>query len=294
MPRLPPQAEHAGPATVVEFLDQVTGDPDGVRHRVTAGEVVLDDGTPVGPGTAYRPGAAVWLYRDLPEEVPVPHPLPVLHEDEHLVVVDKPPFLATTPRGRHVRETVTVRLREQRDESRLQPLHRLDRLTRGVLVCGRRQEERREYQSLFADGGVTKTYLALAPVRADLRLPLVRRSRVVKERGRLQAREVPGEPNARTGVELLEARDGVGCYRLTPATGRTHQLRVHLAALGVPVLHDPLYPQVQDVAPEDFSRPLSLLAQELTFTDPVTGQPRRFRSRQRLTWPDGATVAASR
>lgn len=294
MPPLPPPGQQAGPATVVEFLAKLTGDPDGVHRRVAAGEVLLDDGTPVEPDTPYRSGAAAWLYRDPPEEAPVPHPLPVLHEDEHLVVVDKPPFLATTPRGRHVMETVTVRLRQRLHEYGLQPLHRLDRLTRGVLVCGRRRDERGEYQSLFANGRVTKTYVALAAVREDLRLPLVRRSRVVKERGQLQAREVPGEPNARTGIELIEARDGVGCYRLTPATGRTHQLRVQLAALGVPVLHDPLYPHVQDRAPDDFSRPLPLLAQEVTFTDPVTGQLRRFRSRQRLYWPDGSTVAASR
>lgn len=281
-------------ATVVDFLADVTGDADAVRRRVAAGEVVLDDGTPVGPGTAYRPGGAVWLHREPPVEVPVPYPLPLLHEDEHLVVVDKPPFLATTPRGRHVRETVTVRLRQLLAAPELQPLHRLDRLTRGVLVLGRRRGERGGYQAMFADGRVTRTYLALAPVRQELALPLVRRSRVVKERGALQAREVPGEPNSRTGVELLEVRDGVGCYRLTPATGRTHQLRVHLAALGVPVLDDPLYPRVQDVAPGDFSRPLPLLAQELAFTDPVTGRQHRFRSRQRLHWPDGSTVAASR
>ena len=100
----------------------------------------------------------------------------------------------------------------------------------------------------------------------------------MKRRGVLQAVVEPGEPNAETLVESL----GGERYRLTPRTGRTHQLRVHMCGLGVPICGDPLYPDVIDVAPEDFSSPLQLVAYSLEFEDPLTGQPRRFVSEREL------------
>lgn len=278
--------------TVVEFLAAHTGDPVGAAARVRAGEVVLDDGTVVAAGTPYRPGASAYLHRDLPAETPVPFEVPVLHRDDNLVVVDKPHFLATTPRGGHVRETVVLRLRRRLGLPELSPVHRLDRLTAGVLVLSARREVRGTYQQLFAQREVTKTYLALAPVRPGLALPVTVRSRLVKERGVLQAREVPGEANAETLVELLDQKDGVGRYRLTPRTGRTHQLRVHLASLGIPIIGDPLYPEVRTVAPDDFTDPLRLLALELSFTDPLSGEPRVFTSRRTLTPAGGPTGSA--
>ena len=78
----------------------------------------------------------------------------------------------------------------------------------------------------------------------------------------------PAYPNAETLVELLSPD---GLYRLTPRTGRTHQLRVHMASLGIPITGDPLYPKVIDVPTGDFSAPLQLLAQRIEFDDPVTG-----------------------
>jgi tRNA pseudouridine32 synthase/23S rRNA pseudouridine746 synthase len=266
--------------TAVAFLDEVTGDPAGVARRVALGEVRLGDGAAVGADTAYRPGGVVWLHRDLPVEVPVPGELTVLYRDRDLVVVDKPHFLATTPRGRHVAQTVVLRLRRDLDLPELSPAHRLDRLTAGVLLLTTRRESRAAYQVLFAQGRVRKEYEAL-----DLATRREVTSRVVKERGSLQAREVPGPPNAVTRVELVEHRGGLGRYRLEPVTGRTHQLRVHLSSLGIPILGDPLYPKVRDVAADDFSEPLRLLAREVAFADPVSGEDRLFRSQRRLDWP---------
>lgn len=246
--------------------------------KVLAGEVVLPDGAVVSATTVLPPGAHVYFYRELRDEVPVPYDIPVLYRDDDIVVADKPHFLATMPRGRHVTQTATVRLRRELGLPELSPAHRLDRLTAGVLLFTTRREIRGAYQTLFAKGLVRKTYLARAAVDPGLGLPKVLRSRIMKRRGHLQAVEEPGEPNAETLIEHL----GNGLYRLTPQTGRTHQLRVHMASLGLPIVGDTMYPKVVDVAPDDFSQPLQLLAYSIEFDDPQIAQARMFTSRRTL------------
>lgn len=241
-------------------------------------EVVDADGLPVDETTVLPAGASVYFYRELRHEVPVPFGMPVLHRDDDLVVVDKPHFLATMPRGRHVAQSALVRLRRELALPELSPAHRLDRLTAGVLLFTTRPALRGAYQMLFARGVVRKTYLARAAVKPAAAFPRLVRSRIIKRRGCLQATEEPGRPNAQTLIES----SGDGRYRLTPRTGRTHQLRVHMASIGLPILGDPLYPSVIDVAPDDFSAPLQLLAHSLEFDDPLSGAPRRFVSRYRL------------
>jgi tRNA pseudouridine32 synthase/23S rRNA pseudouridine746 synthase len=246
------------------------------RSKVLAGEVVDADGAVVDDATVLGAGSFVYLYRELPDEVPVPFEIPVLHRDDDIVVVDKPHFLATMPRGRHVAQTALVRLRRELGLPELSPAHRLDRLTAGVLLFTVRREVRGAYQTLFSRGLVSKTYLARAAVDPALVFPRVVRSRIVKRRGVLQAFCEPGVSNAETLMELLA--DGV--YRLTPRTGRTHQLRVHMASLGLPIEGDPLYPNIIDVPPDDFSTPLRLLAQRIAFDDPLSGVRREFVSRR--------------
>ena len=243
------------------------------RAKVLAGEVVDARGRAVDAATVLPAGTVVYLYRDLPDEVPVPYPIPVLHRDENIVVVDKPHFLATMPRGSHVAQTALVRLRRELDLPDLSPAHRLDRLTAGVLLFTVRREVRGRYQTLFARGEVEKTYLARSS-QPELLEPHVVSNRIVKRRGVLQAALEPGEPNAETLVEPL----GGGLYRLTPRTGRTHQLRLHMAGLGVPIDNDPLYPEVVAADCGDFSAPLRLIAKALQFTDPMTGRLSRFES----------------
>jgi tRNA pseudouridine32 synthase / 23S rRNA pseudouridine746 synthase len=259
-------------------------------EMLAEGRVVGVDG-PVTRRTPFRPGTFVWFHRDLPDEAPVPFEIGVVHADERLVVVDKPHFMATIPRGQHVRETALVRLRRDLDLPELSPAHRLDRVTAGLLMFVVRRDHRGAYQRLFADRGVRKGYEALARHDPRLSLPRTVRSRIVKERGTVTAQEVPGEPNAETHVELLEHTGGLGRYRLVPTTGRTHQLRVHLSGLGIPILGDRFYPTVTETALDDFSRPLQLLAKTLEFTDPVTGEPRRFESRLRLRNCDQETLS---
>ena len=260
----PARVRLRGGAVLVELANRFG---EAAAAKVLGGEVVCADGAVVTAATVLPPGAHVYLYRDLPDEVAVPFDIPVLYRDDNIVVVDKPHFLATMPRGGHVAQTATVRLRRELDLPELSPAHRLDRLTAGVLLFTTRREVRGAYQSMFARGEVRKTYLARAAVDPSLEFPLTVRSRIVKERGRLQAFEEPGEPNAETLIEHL----GDGLYRLTPRTGRTHQLRVHMASLGLPIFGDPLYPNVIDVAPDDFSTPLQLLAHSIEFGDPFSG-----------------------
>jgi tRNA pseudouridine32 synthase/23S rRNA pseudouridine746 synthase len=284
-------------ATVGEYLvGRLSGaGPGVVDGMLDAGQVVGVDGRAVRGDVPYEPGMFVWFHRELPHEVPVPFPLDVVYRDEHIVVADKPHFLATTPRGSHVTETALARLRRELDIPALGAAHRLDRLTAGLVLFTVRPEERGAYQALFRDRRVRKEYEAVAPYDAGLGLPRTVRSRILKERGVLAARQVEGEVNAVSRVEVAEHRgDGLGRYRLVPGTGQTHQLRVHMSALGVPILGDPLYPVVTDPVPAgDFRRPLQLLARTLEFTDPVTGADHRFRSGRVLeAWSSYAEWAA--
>ncbi|MFE8945648.1 RluA family pseudouridine synthase [Streptomyces sp. NPDC007856] len=272
-------------ATVREHLvERLTGaGPGMIESMFDSGLIVGADGRAVAPDAPYEPGMFVWFHRELSAEVPVPFPVHVLHRDEHIVVADKPHFLATTPRGSHVAETALARLRCELDIPTLTAAHRLDRLTAGLVLFTVRPEERGAYQTLFRDRRVRKEYEAVAPYDPALALPRTVRSRIVKERGVLAAREVEGEPNAETHIEAAGHRGGLARYRLVPATGQTHQLRVHLNALGVPVLGDPLYPEVTAPVPAgDFRRPLQLLARRLEFTDPVTGAEHTFVSGRAL------------
>ncbi len=245
--------------------------PDG-RTKVLAGEVVDARGAVVDATTELPAGALVYHYRELPDEVEVPFDIPVLYRDDDILVVDKPHFLATMPRGRHVVQTALVRLRRDLGLAELSPAHRLDRLTAGVLLFTVRREVRGAYQTLFARRQVEKTYLAYSSALPGVTAPQHVSNRIVKRRGDLQAVVIPGDPNAETVVEPL----GAGCYRLTPRTGRTHQLRVHMAGLGVPIDGDPLYPEVRDVADGDFSEPLRLIAHRLEFLDPLSGRRHCF------------------
>lgn len=267
----PARVRLRGGAVLVELASRFG---EAAAQKVFDGEVRTADGAVVTAGTVLPPNSHVFLYRDLPDEVAVPFDVPVLHRDDDVVVVDKPHFLATMPRGRHVAQTALVRLRRSLELPELSPAHRLDRLTAGVLLFTVRREVRGAYQTMFARGLVRKTYLARADGAPPARMPTVVSSRIIKLRSRLQAFEVAGEPNAETFVEHL----GEDRYRLTPRTGRTHQLRVHMNSLGLPLRHDPLYPRVLDVLADDFSRPLQLLAQRLEFEDPLSGEPRCFES----------------
>lgn len=253
------------------------------RARLQNGEVFDHQGRPHRLGSPYPANRRIWYYRDVPDEVPVPFAATVLYRDERLLVADKPHFLACIPGGRHLRETLLGRLRRELDLPQLTPIHRLDRETAGVMLFCIDPAHRAAYQGLFQTREVSKTYEAIAPWRDDLALPLVHRSRLLERDDCFRMHEVAGEANSETRVELIARAGALAHYRLSPLTGRKHQLRAHLTALGIPIINDPWYPALlPDKAADDFSQPLQLLARSIAFTDPVSGEARQFHSERRL------------
>ncbi|NYT37521.1 pseudouridine synthase [Allopusillimonas soli] len=257
-----------------------------IARRLAQGEIVDGTGVAQRADSAYRAGMWLWYYREVPDESVLPFDLPILHQDARLVVVDKPHFMASTPGGRHLRETALTRLRRLLALPDLTPLHRLDRETAGVLMFCADPAARGAYQSLFQARAVVKEYEALAPLPGGLALPLTRRSRLEDVRGCFVVREAPGAPNSETRIELMGldgCPDGMARYRLLPLTGRKHQLRAHMSALGLPIVNDGLYPRRQAAtAPDDFRQPLQLLARAIAFRDPFLGIMRRFESTRSL------------
>jgi tRNA pseudouridine32 synthase/23S rRNA pseudouridine746 synthase len=275
-----------GPWTTIRdhLVDRLPRVAPGRIDTMLREQRIVDLSGPVALDAPFVPEHFLWFHRDLPDEVPVPFEIRIVHRDDDLLVVDKPHFLATIPRGKHIVQTALVRLRRELELPALSPAHRLDRVTAGLIMFVIRPERRGAYQTLFRDRLVHKTYEAIARYDPTLDLPCTLRSRIIKERGVITALEFPGPPNAETLVELMEHRDGLGRYRLTPTTGRTHQLRLHMSGLGVPILGDDFYPVLTETPLDDFTRPLQLLAKTLEFTDPVTGEQRSFQS--------GATLRA--
>jgi tRNA pseudouridine32 synthase/23S rRNA pseudouridine746 synthase len=267
--------------TVLDFLTERYPCVEAASwlSRMRKGQVVDETGLRLSPSSPYRAGACVFYYRELESEERIPFDARVLHQDEHILVADKPHFLPVVPAGRFLRETLLVRLKERGGLKHLVPVHRIDRETAGLVMFSLNPETRGAYASLFERREVKKVYEALAPAAPHgLALPLVRRSLIVKGEPFFRMKEVEGEPNSETHIEVLKALDDVTRYRLRPVTGRKHQLRVHLSALGVPVINDRLYPEVSPVEHDDFSRPLKLLAQSIYFRDPLTGRERYFES----------------
>lgn len=251
--------------------------------RMARGLVLDSQGLPLTPASAYRPGLRVHYYREVPAETPIPFVESILYADAHLVVVDKPHFLPVTPVGAYVRETLLTRLTQRLDNPNLVPLHRIDRGTAGLVLFSASPETRASYQALFRERQILKRYEAIAPALPAQQFPLFRATRIVRGEPFVLSQEVDGPANTQTRIEV-ERRDGeLWRYALYPVTGKKHQLRVHMAALGAPIVNDDFYPALTARASDDFSRPLQLLAQSLAFRDPLSGAERRFDSELKLS-----------
>ena len=247
-------------------------------QRMQAGLVADEFGARVTPARPYQGHIRIYYYRDLPAEPRIPFEETVLYQDAHLVVADKPHFLPVTPSGHYLQETLLVRLKNRLNIDTLTPIHRIDRETAGLVLFSTQLADRNAYQGLFRTHSIAKHYEAIAPWCDDLKLPLTRKSRIVEDDLFFRQREVPGEANSETHVDVLEVRGDTARYALSPVTGKKHQLRVHMNALGLPILNDRMYPPRIDTPDDDFNLPLQLLAKSIAFTDPVTGEVRQFES----------------
>lgn len=246
--------------------------------RMQAGLVVDEFGQAVTPERTYRGQMRVYYYRALPSEARVPFEETVLYQDAHLVVADKPHFLPVTPSGPYLQETLLVRLKNRLGIPDLVPIHRIDRETAGLVLFSAQPAGRNAYQALFREHRITKHYEAIAPWRPDLEFPLTRRTRIVEDQPFFRQLEVPGEANSQTHIRVLEVRGEAARYALSPVTGKKHQLRVHMCALGMPIVNDRMYPPVAVTPDDDYRHPLQLLAKSIAFVDPLTGQAREFQS----------------
>lgn len=296
---------NAAPATIADYLIArfYPNDPQIIHARFNTGEVRLDDGTILTGDSPYMPGERIWYFRELADEPQLPSDMPVLYEDEHVLAIDKPHFLPTTPRGSYIAQTALTKLRVREQNPLLIPIHRLDRPTAGVLLFAKTVDARRPFQMMFQHRQVSKTYRAVAPVPADAATTeqalsaegLQVRSHIQKIRDQLQVQQLSEqecaaqgvEPNTLTTVKILrtftpsaQAVEGWraepnrewALYDLAPHTGKTHQLRAHLNMLSSPILGDVLYPQVLPDAPDRPEYPLQLLAYSLHFEHPITGE----------------------
>lgn len=247
-------------------------------ERMARGRVVDGEGTVVTAQTPHRAGLDVHYYRQVEGEPAIPFEEVIVHADADLLVVDKPHFLPVMPAGAHVHETLLGRLIRRTGNGDLAPLHRIDRETAGLVMFSANPDSRARYQALFRERRIQKRYEAMAPALPDLVFPHVRRSRLVAGEPFFRMQEIEGPANSETRIDVVERRKERWRYVLTPVTGRKHQLRVHLAALGAPIAHDPLYPTVRHRAVGDHAAPLQLLAKRLAFVDPITGAERCFMS----------------
>lgn len=253
--------------------------------RLAQGLVLHEDGQAALPDQSCQPGQRLYYYRHLADEPVLPFQAQVLFEDAHLLVVDKPHFMPVTPSGRYVQQSLLVQLKRQTGCADLVPLHRIDRETAGLVLLGKRLQDRDAYHALFRDHQIHKTYHAVAAHAPQLKLPLLYASRLVPGEPFFRTQEVPGPANSETRIALLHTDGQRALYALEPISGKRHQLRVHMNALGIPIEGDPFYPTVLrgPDAPEDFGQPLQLLAKSLRFTDPITGYARAWTSGLHLT-----------
>ncbi len=256
-------------------------------ERLARGDVLDAAGTPVSVQAATQPPCPrhtrLYYYREVPDEQPIPFEERVLYQDEHLLVADKPHFLPVVPSGSYLHETLLVRLKRKLGLDDLVPVHRIDRDTAGLVLFSKRAQSRAAFCALFSQHRVEKTYEAIAPWRAGLTWPTSRQSRIQPARHFMLQCEVPGKPNAITQIDVLEVRGSLARYQLKPITGQRHQLRLHMLALGLPLLNDGLYPVLTPPGQPNYCKPLQLLAQRLAFIDPVSGQARCFESTRQLS-----------
>jgi tRNA pseudouridine32 synthase/23S rRNA pseudouridine746 synthase len=273
--------------SLLDFLAQrMPGIPRSEwAQRLDQGLVLQESGQSAQADQPCQPGQRFFYYRNVADEPQLPQQAAVVFEDDHLLVADKPHFMPVTPSGPYVQQCLLVQLKRLTGLADLVPLHRIDRETAGLVLFGKRLQERDAYHALFREHKIHKVYHAVAAHRPELSLPRVHYSRLAEDPVHFfKMREIEGAPNSETRIALLRIENARALYKLEPVSGKRHQLRVHMMGMGIPIEGDQFYPQVLrgPHAPEDFGQPLQLLAHSVQFTDPLTGLARQFITRQKL------------
>ncbi len=254
--------------------------------RIEQSLVLDQDGVPLPSDAPYSSNTYIYYYRQVDHEEPIPFEETIIYQDDHLLIADKPHFLPVTPGGHYLQETLLVRLKNKTGLQNLSPIHRIDRETAGLVAFSKSALDRNLYQALFRERAVEKEYEAIAPYRDDLshQFPIHYQSRLEESEVFIQMHEVSGEANSDTVIHLMEIKGLWAKYQLQLGSGKKHQLRVHMSALGIPIKNDLIYPKLQAHVKtgHDFSQPLQLLAKELRFKDPITGLEHYFSSQQAL------------
>lgn len=255
------------------------------------GKVQWEDTTPIDSDTLYTPHRRILYYREVEQEPQIPYQESILFQDENLLVADKPHFIPVTPNSRYVNQCLLYRLRNHTGIHDLAPIHRIDRWTAGVVMFSTSPKVRSIYQRMFAQGKVGKLYHGVAQLatgnKGQSAVPdqewLVE-NRIVSGNPKFRMSVAPGKINARSQIRCIDTKSGMGLFHLQPLTGKTHQLRLHMSGLGMPLLNERYYPELLPQASDNFDQPLQLLAKELQFIDPITSKPRYFSSAQDLPW----------
>lgn len=275
--------------TVLAFLvNRFSRIPEATwRERMQLGNVHWEDNRPICEDTPFQTNAKVLYYREVPDEPVIPFEERIIFQDEQLLVACKPHFLPVTPAGIYVHQCLLNRLRQSTGIDTLTPIHRIDRDTAGLVMFSVNPETRGHYQRMFAEGTIKKTYHAVSACDADVLVnqQWLIENRMEKSEQWFRMTITDGQINARSSVKCLDVAAGRALFELNPLTGKTHQLRVHMDSLGYPLEHDRLYPVALPQGEDDYSKPLQLLAREVSFTDPVSGQPRHFMTSRQLNWP---------
>ena len=259
------------------------------RQRIAAGKVHWFNGEAITADTPFQPSKRLCYYREVAAEPKIPFAHQILYQDPHILVADKPHFLPVTPGGEYVNECLLARLQRETGIADMAPVHRLDRDTAGLVLFSLNPQSRAAYYQLFSQGQIEKTYQALAhltPAASKVALPMHWHieNRIEKSTPGFINAIVPGEVNAVSDIHLVERQGTLGRFELYPRSGKTHQLRLHMLSLGMPILHDSYYPQLLPKQPPQFDKPLQLLAKTLCFIDPVTALAHAFSSQQQLHW----------
>jgi tRNA pseudouridine32 synthase/23S rRNA pseudouridine746 synthase len=254
------------------------------------------EGINIGPNQSVLHETHLLYFRHVADEPTLPFKAQIIFQDEHLIVADKPHFMPVTPGGQYVQQSLLVQLKQDFNLPELSPIHRIDRETAGLVMFSVRAKDRNAYQQLFRLQQVQKTYEAIAgiPESSPLNMvfPITYKSMMASDEQFFKMRELTArecattdQSNSETWIDCVERiSQALARYILKPVTGQRHQLRVHMNALGLPILGDRFYPHVKYLASEKdpLDQPLQLLAKTIAFLDPLTGTPRKFTSNLKL------------